>query len=100
LPGAVLFTECNEYDSHGVTDAMMMQVTTGVTSVVDLATNRSDVYAPRWSRRRLRSVIDWSAVSTKDRIPGARILGAEHFRGAWVLGEWTTEREPEEPSCD
>jgi len=73
----------------------MMQVTVGVTSVVDLATNRSDVYLTRWSRRRLRSVIDWSAVSTKD-----RFLGAKDFQGAVVLGEWTTEREPEEPVCD
>jgi hypothetical protein len=73
----------------------MMQVTMGVTSVVDLATNRSDVYLMRWSRRRLRSVIDWSAVSTKD-----RFLGAKDFQGALVLGEWTTEREPEEPACD
>ena len=78
----------------------MMQVTAGVTSVVDLATNRSDLYAPHWSGRRLRSVIDWSAVSTKDRIPATRSLGFEDFRGAWVLGEWTTEREPEEPACD
>jgi hypothetical protein len=73
----------------------MMQVTLGVTSVVYLATNRSDLYAMRWSRRRLRSVIDWSADSTTD-----RFLGAKDFQGAAVLGEWTTEREPEVPACD
>jgi len=73
----------------------MMQVTASVTWVVDFATNRSDVYAMRWSRRRLRSVIDWSAVSTK-----GRFLEASDFQGALVLGEWTTEREPEEPACD
>ena len=62
----------------------MMQVTLGVTSVVYLATNRSDLYVAHWSRRTLRSVTDWSAHTTNGRSSGA----------------WTTQREPGVLACD
>jgi len=62
----------------------MTEVTCGVTRVVYLATNRSDVYVVRWSRRTLRCVIDWFDATVTSRSVGA----------------WTTERESEGPACD
>ncbi|GIM95807.1 hypothetical protein Ato02nite_076000 [Paractinoplanes toevensis] len=76
---------CNANDSPDVTGiALMTEVTGGVMYVVDLATNRSDLYLPRRSRSTLRSVIDWSDETATDRSGGA----------------WTTQREAEGPACD
>ncbi len=80
----MVFTVCNANGSHGVTGVAMTGITTGVMYVVDLATNRSDIYAARWSRRTLRSVIDWFDKSAQGRSGGA----------------WATQREPEGPACD
>ncbi|GIE95729.1 hypothetical protein Ari01nite_31940 [Paractinoplanes rishiriensis] len=76
---------CNANDSPDVTGIeLMTEVTGGVMYVVDLATNRSDVYRGRRSRRTLRSVIDWSDDAATDRSSGA----------------WTTQREAKGPACD
>ena len=80
----MVFTLCNSDDSPGVTPWTMTELTRGVMYVVDLATNRSDVYLVRSSRRTLRSVIDWSDETATDRSGGA----------------WTTQREPKGPACD
>src|ERR1700759_4802862 len=80
-----VLTLCNANDSPDVTGiALLAEVTDGVMYVVDLATNRSDVYAARWSRRTLRHVNDWSADCTTDRSGGA----------------WSTQRESKGPVCD
>ena len=62
----------------------MAEVTDGVMYVVDLATNRSDVYTVRRSGDTLRTVIDWSDDSATDRSSEAS----------------TTQRESEGPACD
>jgi hypothetical protein len=74
---SMVFTVCNANGSHGVTGVAMTGITTGVMYVVDLATNRSDVYAARWSRRTLRSVIDWSLIITTGRSDGVWATGRD-----------------------
>src|SRR5688500_6760022 len=85
VPSQEVLTLCNANDSPDVTGIVLIpRASDGVMYVVDLATNRSDVYMERRSRRTLRCVIDWSENSHTDRSGGAG----------------STQREPEGPVCD
>ncbi|BEL09663.1 hypothetical protein Q0Z83_078540 [Actinoplanes sichuanensis] len=68
---------------------VMSLVITAVMCVVDLATNRSVVNVERWSRRTLRSVIDWSDKS-----------GSASFRPGIGRSGGATRCEPEGSGCD
>ncbi|BCJ44676.1 hypothetical protein GCM10010168_14890 [Actinoplanes ianthinogenes] len=97
-PPSDRFHVLTESNAKGLPDVTVEMVTTEVTGsvmcVVDLATNRSVVNVRQWSRRTLRSVIDWSDKSSADRSGGAWTTQMGSTQ------KWPTQCESEGPACD